>query len=72
MNRLEKIDQFRNCGIKASTILDEMTVWFSEDDIEKFHDDFVRVHEVVFGEVKPRVLPTIFEVKDRLKTKKKT
>ena len=50
MNRLDKIDQLRNAGIKASTILDEMTRWFSEDDIEKFYDDFVRVHDVTFGE----------------------
>lgn len=50
MNRLDRIDQLRNAGIKASTILDEMTRWFSEDDIEKFYDDFVRVHDVTFGE----------------------
>ena len=50
MNRIDRIDQLRNAGFKASTILDEMTRWFSEDDIEKFYDDFVRVHDVTFGE----------------------
>ena len=50
MNRLDRIDQLRNAGIKASTILDEMTRWFSEDDIKKFYDDFVRGWDVTFGE----------------------
>ena len=50
MNRVDRIDQLRNAGIEASTILDEMTRWFSEDDIKEFFDDFVRVHDVTFGE----------------------
>ena len=59
MNRLDKIDQLRNAGIKASTILDEMTRWFSEDDIEKFYDDFVRVHDVTFGEEEEEEDPSL-------------
>jgi len=50
MNRVDRIDQLRNAGIEASTILDEMTKHFSEDDIEKFYDEFVRLHEVTFGD----------------------
>ncbi len=50
VNRLDRIDQLRNAGFKASTILDEMTRWLSEDEIKEFFQDFVRVHEVIFGE----------------------
>ena len=50
MNRFTDIYKLREAGFKDSTILDEMTRWFSDDDIKKFFEDFVRVYEVNFEE----------------------
>ena len=50
MNRQSKIQSLRNAGFESSYILNEMTKWFSEDDIEKFYKDFVQIHDVTLEE----------------------
>jgi len=50
MNRFTDIYKLREAGFRDSTILDEMTRWFSDDDIKKFYEDFVQEYNITSEE----------------------
>jgi len=50
MNQLDYIDQLRNNEVKVELILDHLACWFSADQIEEFFKDFVRIHDITFGD----------------------
>ena len=50
MNQLDYIDQLRDNEVKTELILDHLACWFSADQIEEFFKDFVRSHDITFGD----------------------
>jgi len=50
MNRIDIIDHLRNQGIESSKILDEMIMWLPDTEVRDFFQDYVRLHDITFGD----------------------
>ena len=48
MNQLDCINKLIDNGIEATYILDELSRWLSDLQVEEFFHDFVRVNDITF------------------------
>ena len=45
---IKNLDKLIDNGIEASYILDELSRWLSDTQVEEFFHDFVRVNDITF------------------------